>query len=129
MTTRTTAIGDAIGEAIEEYVSNMDTSGIQEDIIQQMRDDFVTTYDMEQGIEEYVQNQDLMERYEIERLVEDTQEGPVEDHLTSAPHYTIEEIKELVAEYVAQRSLTARLSSLFAKIRLAFRVRLTLRRG
>lgn len=125
------ALADALTEAMEEALAGLDTTPIEESVMDDMRcnGEFVTADDLSGSVEEhvdnYIQNSDLMERYQVEQYVTDE----VESHLYDSPHHTIEEIEELVAEYVARRSLKACLSSLFDKIRLAFRVRLTLRRG
>lgn len=75
MSTRTAnALADALTEAIEEEVQNIDTALIVDQVIEDMRGEFVTENDLSSNIEnevdEYISNHDLPDRYEVQKLID-----------------------------------------------------------
>lgn len=115
------ALADALTDAIAEEVMGMDTDPIVESVLESMRcGEFVTeqdlTYAIESQVEEYILNNDLMSKYDIERLVHDTltDQGEI---------LSPEDIQYRIDYAIEQARFTTRFKQAWAGFKRAFSMR------
>jgi len=118
-------LADALLEAMEEAAEGIDLQPIVESVLDEMRNggEFVTddvlSDSVEEHVENYMQNNDYMERYQVEEYISDE----LDSHLSDTYHYSFEEIQIMVQEFIEQRTLRVRLASLWTRFWFALTVR------
>lgn len=119
VSTRTAnALADALTEAIEEEVQNMDTCPIVDAVMEQMNDEYATKYDLdaaiEMGVDDYLMNHDLKDEWAIQQMIDDT--FSVDEILSR------DEIEQIMLDAIEQRTLRAKMKVAWAGFIHAFHI-------